>query len=168
MRNVAQVPLSREGFPGCESQLQREEINQLKLQESLSLWESWTATILLSLVFPGCWLQLLSSHCAGGCKSHSGTSNPPFTMCYVIFCRNCGVWVSNLTLENIKLKVTSGNEEYNPCGSGYKPKCICYDCTWFIFLGNQSNSHFFLVLTRFNREIVEEYKIPIKVKGIWF
>lgn len=41
--------------------------------------------------------------------------------------------------------------------------------TWFILLGNQSTSPYFLVslvLTKFKREIVEEYKIPNKVKGI--
>lgn len=60
-------------------------------KKSLCLREGWIATILLSLVFPGCCLQLLSSQRAGSCQSHSGIPNSPFTMCYIIFCRNCGV-----------------------------------------------------------------------------
>lgn len=64
-----------------------------------------------------------------------------------------------------KLEVMSGNEEYNPCGLGQKPREMYCDYAWLV-LGNQTNFYFFLVLTMVKCRIKEEYEIPRKVKNV--
>lgn len=54
-------------------------------RKSQCLRDGWITTTFLS-VFPGCWVQLLSSQSAQSYKSHSGTPNSPFTLYYIIFC----------------------------------------------------------------------------------